>query len=346
MQWSLTKPDITGLVATPEPEPFEQTVRRSVILSRLEDLVRWGRKNSMWPFNFGLSCCYVEMATSITSKFDIVALRRGSDSRHAARSGSDGDRRDGLHQDGAHHPAALRTDDGAALGDFDGLLRQLRRHVRHLQRGAGRGQVSSGRRLCARLPAASRRFLEGLLLLQKAVGTERRPLSWVVGPQETDAAAASFHARSDAAVAAEGHRAAGAGRRMIAVTDHRAGQSADRLGRRLSFRSRRSDRIPTFWVPERSRARRCSASSKTKSIGRTRCSTTSPRSTSACARIAMVSRASDFTVVYHLLSSSATSISASRCPCGRPAVAAEHHRHLARRQLVRARSVGHVRDRL
>jgi NADH-quinone oxidoreductase subunit B len=26
-------------------------------------------------------------------------------------------------------------------------------------------------------------FLEGLLLLQKAVGSEKRPLSWVVGPQ-------------------------------------------------------------------------------------------------------------------------------------------------------------------
>ena len=27
------------------------------------------------------------------------------------------------------------------------------------------------------------RFIEGLMLLQNAVGTERRPLSWVVGPQ-------------------------------------------------------------------------------------------------------------------------------------------------------------------
>jgi NADH-quinone oxidoreductase subunit B len=50
MKWSLTKPDVTSLVATPDLEPFEETVRRSVVLSQLNDLVAWGRKNSMWPF--------------------------------------------------------------------------------------------------------------------------------------------------------------------------------------------------------------------------------------------------------------------------------------------------------
>jgi NADH-quinone oxidoreductase subunit B len=33
-------------------------------------------------------------------------------------------------------------------------------------------------------------FIEGLILLQNAVGSERRPLSWVVGPQGIERAPA------------------------------------------------------------------------------------------------------------------------------------------------------------
>jgi len=34
-------------------------------------------------------------------------------------------------------------------------------------------------------PPSPGAFMHGLTLLQQAVGSERRPLSWVVGPQDT-----------------------------------------------------------------------------------------------------------------------------------------------------------------
>jgi NADH-quinone oxidoreductase subunit B len=52
-------------------EAFEEDMSQSVLTTKLEDLVAWGRSNSLWPFNFGLSCCYVEMVTAITPRHDM-----------------------------------------------------------------------------------------------------------------------------------------------------------------------------------------------------------------------------------------------------------------------------------
>ena len=56
-------------------DPLEEEVNKNVFMTRLEDVVHtavnWGRKNSVWPFNFGTSCCYVEYATTLTGVHDM-----------------------------------------------------------------------------------------------------------------------------------------------------------------------------------------------------------------------------------------------------------------------------------
>ena len=60
--------------ASPQPggNSVDDFIRQNVVMAKLEDMVAWGRKNSVWPFNFGLSCCYVEMATAFTARHDLA----------------------------------------------------------------------------------------------------------------------------------------------------------------------------------------------------------------------------------------------------------------------------------
>ncbi|HMC31436.1 MAG TPA: NADH-quinone oxidoreductase subunit B family protein [Candidatus Angelobacter sp.] len=45
---------------------------QGVILTSLDNVVNWMRKNSIWPMTFGLACCAIEMMAMGAARFDIA----------------------------------------------------------------------------------------------------------------------------------------------------------------------------------------------------------------------------------------------------------------------------------
>ncbi|MCJ7522411.1 MAG: NADH-quinone oxidoreductase subunit B [Dehalococcoidia bacterium] len=48
-----------------------EELQRSVLTAKLDAVLNWGRRWSLWPMQFGLACCAMEMVAAAALRFDI-----------------------------------------------------------------------------------------------------------------------------------------------------------------------------------------------------------------------------------------------------------------------------------
>ena len=46
--------------------------KHGVFVTSVEGLYNWGRKSSIWPLQFGLACCAIEMIAAATARYDLA----------------------------------------------------------------------------------------------------------------------------------------------------------------------------------------------------------------------------------------------------------------------------------
>ena len=46
--------------------------KQGIFVTTIEELYNWGRKSSLWPLNFGLACCAIEMIATTMARYDLA----------------------------------------------------------------------------------------------------------------------------------------------------------------------------------------------------------------------------------------------------------------------------------
>ena len=68
-----------GVMGPPLPATADQKVKAALeasheglFLTRLQDVVGWARKNSLWPMPLGTACCAIELMATAGPRYDIA----------------------------------------------------------------------------------------------------------------------------------------------------------------------------------------------------------------------------------------------------------------------------------
>src|SRR2546425_2020874 len=92
-----------------------------VLTTRLDSLINWARKSSLWPATFGLACCAIEMMNATASRNDLA--RFGAEVFRASPRQADvmivsvRDRKDVPEEEARHAfaPGTLPVTDGSTV---------------------------------------------------------------------------------------------------------------------------------------------------------------------------------------------------------------------------------------
>ena len=51
---------------------LESWLQEGALTTRVDEVIKWGRKNSLWPMPFGVACCAIEMMSTLSSRYDLA----------------------------------------------------------------------------------------------------------------------------------------------------------------------------------------------------------------------------------------------------------------------------------